>query len=148
MDSTVRGAVGFAFEAHFANRTKAMFEAWYNVLPAIPMWHQVKLRVFSLLWLLATRIRNEKAARSAEHRLCMAGKALIGIVPRSQAVGVGMELGKHRIEFSQSCNGRAIGHIGAVVASGLQLSSAQDAFEKGCEFIVVDGGVGGWVGAD
>src|SRR4249920_1645194 len=130
MDSTVRSAVGLAFEAYFANRTKPMFEAGNNVLSAIPMRHQVKLRVLSLLWLLATGIRNEEATRSSEHRLCMAGKALIRIVPGSQAVGVGVELGKYRIEFSQSCNGRTIGHIGAVVASGLQLASAQDAFEK------------------
>ncbi len=55
---------------------------------------------------------------------------MIGIVPRPQAVGIRVELGKHRVEFAQAHDRRAVGYIGAVVASGLQLAGAQDPFKK------------------
>jgi hypothetical protein len=75
-------------------------------------------------------------------------ETLVGIVARAQAVGIGMELGKYRIEFAQSRDRRAVGDVGAFVAGGLELAGAHDSFQEGCKLVVVDGGTRGGIRAD
>src|SRR5258707_14954797 len=78
----------------------------------------------------------------------MANKALVGIVARAQAVGIGMELREYRIELAQADNRRAIRHICARIACRFQLAGAIDTFVEGRELIGRNGGAGGWVRAD
>jgi hypothetical protein len=80
--------------------------------------------------------------------LRVANKALIGIVPRSQAIGIGVELRKHGIKFAHSRNRRSIRHIGALIAGGLQLSGADNSFFKRSQFILIHRGSVGGIAAD
>src|SRR5579864_7102202 len=102
MYAAVGSAVGFVFEAHLPDRTELTLKTWDDVLPPIPVRHQAELRILGLVGSRVAAIRNDEATRSSEHRLRVAGKALIRIVPRSQSVGIGVELGEHRIEFAQT----------------------------------------------
>src|SRR5260370_27973794 len=122
MDSAIGCAVGFVFESHFPNRTELMLKTWDDVLPPIPVWHQAELWILRLMGSLVARIGNDEAARSSEHGLRVAGKALIGVVPRAQTVGIGVELGEHRVEFAQTGDRLAVRHIGTGVEVGLELA--------------------------
>lgn len=68
----------------------------------------------------------------------MTREALVGIVSRAQSIRVRMELGKHRIEFAQASDLRAIRDLSTVVTSGLKLARSQDPFQKGSKLILVD----------
>src|SRR5262249_5446929 len=92
--------------------------------------------------------RDEKAARTAERRLEVASEALIGVVTSAQAVGVGMELWKDRIEFADPDRWRAISKVRTGVAGRLQLPGTSDPRVEGAQFIGVDRCAGGRVGTD
>src|SRR5713101_140517 len=148
MYSAIRCAIGLVFESHFPNRTELMLKTRDDVLPPIPVRHQAELGILRLMGTLVAGIGNDEAARSSEHRLRVAGKALIGVVPRAQAVGIGVELGEHRVELAQTSDRRTVGHVGTGVAGGLELAGAQDTLDEGCQLVVVDCGARGWVRAD
>jgi hypothetical protein len=78
----------------------------------------------------------------------MAQQALVGIVPGTQAIGVGMELREYRIELAQAHDGRTRRHIRAGVAGRFQLAGAIDAFVKQRQLVGRYGGAGRRVRAD
>src|SRR5882757_6700611 len=67
---------------------------------------------------------------------------------RTQAVGVGMKLREHRVEFAQSDHRRTIGNVGAVVAGRLKLAGSLNSFQERRQFVSIDGGASGGVLAD
>jgi hypothetical protein len=116
MNAPVRRAIGFVLEPHLSNRSKLLFETRHDVLPPVATRYQVKLRILRLPRSRVGRIRNKEAPGSAKRRLSVARETLVGVVPRSQAIGIGVKLRKHGIELAQSRDRRTIGNIGAVVA--------------------------------
>jgi hypothetical protein len=74
-------------------------------------------------------------------------KTLIGIVTRTQSVGIGGELREQRVEFFQAVDwifhcGRAVGHHRAIVTGRFKLSGAQNAFDERSFLVVGDFGAG------
>src|SRR6266853_3062747 len=78
----------------------------------------------------------------------MANEALVGIVTRAEAVGIGVELRENRVKLAQPHDWRTLRYIRAGVARRLQLAGAVDAFVEGRQLIGRDGGAGRWVRAD
>src|SRR5215470_3858954 len=90
MDPAIWCAVRFVLEAYFTHRAESMFEARHHVLPAVAMGNEPELRILCLLGNCIAGIWNEKAARAPQGRLCVAGEALIGIVPCAQSIRICM----------------------------------------------------------
>lgn len=85
-----------------------------------------------------------KPAGSAQSRLRVTQQALIGVVPGTEPIGIGVKLRECRIDFAESDHERAILDVGACVAGRLQLSGAQDPLLEGSQFIDLNrGAVGG-----
>src|SRR5882762_5580996 len=101
MDAAIARAVGIILEADFPDRAELLFERRHHVALAEAVGHQPEHRVFRQLRRALAGIGDEEAARAAQGRLSMAQQALVAIVPGAQAVGVGMELGKERIELAE-----------------------------------------------
>src|SRR5258708_4104621 len=78
----------------------------------------------------------------------MANEALVGIVARTETVGIGVELRENRVKLAQPHDRRTLRYIRAGVARRLQLAGAVDAFIEGRELIGRNGGAGRWVRAD
>jgi len=78
----------------------------------------------------------------------MANEALVGIVTRAEAVGIGVELRENRVKLAQPHDWRTLRYIRAGVARRLQLAGAVDAFIEGRQLIGRNGGAGRWVRAD
>ena len=78
----------------------------------------------------------------------MAQQALVAIVPGAQAIEVGMELGKDRIEFAEPGDRRTWRHIRARIAGRLQLAGSIDTLVERGQFIGGYGCPGGRVGTD
>src|SRR5262249_36675549 len=108
--SAVTRAVRLVFEAYLANRAVLRLERGNDVSFAETQRDQPKLRVFWGQWFGFARVGHEKAARSTQRRLGMASEALIGIVPRAQPVGIGVELRKCRVELTQAGDRCALRH--------------------------------------
>src|SRR5713101_4879596 len=117
MDAPVARAVRLEFEADFPDRAVLLFEHEHHVLLAEAIWHQPEHRVFRQHRRPLARIGDEEPARAAECRLGMAQEALVGIVARAQAVGIGVELREYRIELAQAHDWRAVRYIRARIAS-------------------------------
>src|SRR6202035_2508231 len=120
----IYGAVGLIHESHFPDLTELMLKTWDDVLSPIPVRHQAELGILRLMGSLVAGIGNDEAARSSEHGLRVAGKALIGVVARAQTAGIGVELGERGVEFAQTDDRRAIGYIGTGIAGGFELAGA------------------------
>src|SRR5215470_3449628 len=78
----------------------------------------------------------------------MAQEALVGVVPRTQAIGVGMELREYRIELAQAHDGRTRRHNRAGVARRFQLAGATDSLVKQRQFVRRNGSTGGRIWTD
>src|SRR5580692_2214459 len=78
----------------------------------------------------------------------MANKALIGIVPCTQTIGIGVRLREHGIEFAHSRDRRSIRHVGALITRGLELPGANNSFFKRCQLVLIYCGSIGGVTAD
>jgi hypothetical protein len=148
MHAAVAGAVGLVFEADFPDRAVLLFEDGNHVLLAEAIWHQPEHRVFRQHRRPLSGIWHDKSAGTAEGRLGVAQEALVGVVTRAEAVGVGMELRKYGIELAHSRDRRAVRHVGAGIAGRFQLPRAFDAFEKRRLLIGIDGSAGRRMRAD
>src|ERR1700724_2288994 len=101
MDAAIARAVWFSLEADFPDRTKLLLERRDHIAFAEAVGDQAEHRVFRRQRRALAGVGDEEAARAAQGRLGMAQQALLGIVPGTQAVGVGMELRKDRIELAE-----------------------------------------------
>jgi len=110
------------------------------------MWHYSELGILRLLRNRISGIRNNESTRTTKLRLCITDEALIGIVPRPVAIGIGADLRKQRIQLSRK--GRTIRDVITAVAGGLQLSGARNAFLKRLALTLVDGCACGRVRTD
>src|SRR5262249_46036348 len=110
------------------------------------MGNEAELRILCRLRNRVGRVRNNEPARSAPDRGSRAHKALVGVEPGPQGVGVRANLGEHWIQFAW--NRGAIGYVVAAIARGFQLPRAVNPFFEGRPLIVVDGRARFWVRTD
>src|SRR5258707_1189817 len=101
MRAAVESAIRFEFEADFPDRAVLLLEHGHHILLAEAKRYQAEQRVFRQHRRPLSGIGHEEPARTAERGLGMAHKALVGIVARAKAVGIGVELREYRIEFAQ-----------------------------------------------
>src|SRR5512133_1828097 len=140
MHTAVSSAVRLVFEAHFADGAELVFKTRNRVLAAVAVRDQAKLGILGGPGSFVAGVGNEEASRASQGRLRVTGKTLVGVVAGAKSVGVGMELGENRVEFALIGDGRAVGDVGAIVAGGLELAGAQNAFGERCQLVVVDSG--------
>src|SRR5262249_30713329 len=138
MHAAVAGSVRFEFEPHLPDRPKLLFEAWHDVLLAEAMRNELEHWIFRPQRRALARIWNKEPARTTQCRLGVTQKALLGVVPGSKAVGIGVELWKGRIEFAHAHNQASVREIGACIAGRLQLPRSEDALGEGNLFVFVD----------
>ena len=136
-----------------------LLEARHHIAAAEAVREQVELRILRRARARRPearqidRVGNKEAARAAEGRMTMAAEALIGIMPGAEAVRIGGELRKGRIELAQPVDGisddrRAFDHHRAFIAGGLELAGTQNAFEERSLLVFGDLGAGGRMIAD
>src|SRR5262249_25525585 len=135
MDAAIGRAVGIVFEADLPDRAVLLLERRHHISFAEAVGHQAKQRVFRWLRRALAGIGDDEAARAAQGRLGMAQQALVGIVPGTEAIGVGVELREYRIELAEPGDGRTLRYIRASVARRLQLAGANDSFVEGRKLV-------------
>ena len=140
MYAAITRAVGFVLKANLPDRSELLFEGWDDVLFSKAMRDKPEHRVLRQHRIGAAGVGHDEPARSAQGRLGMTQKALVGIVPRAEAIGIGVELGEEGVQLSLAYYRRSHRHIGAGVAGRFQLSRSVDPLQKGCQFIGVDRG--------
>src|SRR5258708_39554690 len=128
MHTAISSAVGVKLKSHFTDGAVLLFKDGDNVLPPEAVRNQPELRILRRLRNSVARIGNDKPTRTTQDRMSVAHKALIGIMPGAQPVGIGANLGENGIQFAG--NRGTIRYIRTVIASGFQLARTQNPFFK------------------
>src|SRR5579885_2753452 len=78
----------------------------------------------------------------------MTGEALVGVVARTEAVRIRVELREERINLAESGHRGAVSYVGALVTGRFELTGSENAFEERGQFVVVNRCAGGRIRAD
>src|SRR5260370_15376076 len=89
MHAAIARAVRLELEADFPDRAVLLFERGHHILLAEAKRHQMEQRVFGQRRRPLSGIGDDEAARTAQGRLGMANKALVGIVAGRPARVIG-----------------------------------------------------------
>src|SRR5258707_6021569 len=100
MHTAVARAVRIELEADFPDGAVLLFKCGHHILLAEAKRHQPEERVFRQHWCPLSGIGDDESARAAQGRLGVTDEALIGIVTRSEAVGIGVELRENRVKLA------------------------------------------------
>src|SRR6516164_845069 len=100
MHAAVARAVGVEFEADFPDRAELLFEHGHHIPLAEAIGHQPEQRIFGRHRCALPGIGDDESARTAQGRLSMAYKTLIGIVTRAQPIGISMKLRENWVKLA------------------------------------------------
>jgi len=146
MYTAITSAVGVELEAHLADRSVLLLKDRNDVLSSKTMGNEPKLRILRRLRGRVCWIRNYESSGTAKDWVTVTNEALIGVVPSAQPVGIGANLREDGIQFTG--NRRTVGYVRTVIASGLQLTRAQNALFEGSPLIIVNRGAGRGIRTD
>jgi len=83
MYAAISSAVRVKLESHFTYGPELLLKRRDYVLPGKAVGNEPKLWIFRRLRNRVRRVRNDKPARSSQHRLSVADKALVGVESRT-----------------------------------------------------------------